>query len=58
MGDSNLQCLRRYLTLVEEDLKEAHRKQGAVDSMLYSGGRTLHSSEDLGVAIRVVDARR
>lgn len=34
MGHSDLQILRRYLALVDEDLKEAHRKYGAVDSML------------------------
>ena len=34
MGHSDLRILRRYLALVEEDLKEAHRKHGAVDSML------------------------
>jgi site-specific recombinase XerD len=34
MGHSDLQILRRYLALVDEDLREAHRKYGAVDSML------------------------
>ncbi len=34
MGHSDLQILRRYLALQEDDLKEAHRKHGAVDSML------------------------
>ena len=34
MGHSDLQILRRYLALVEEDLKEAHKKHGAVDTML------------------------
>jgi site-specific recombinase XerD len=34
MGHSDLQILRRYLALVEEDLYDAHRKHGAVDNML------------------------
>lgn len=34
MGHSDLTVLRRYLALVEKDLQEAHRKHGAVDSML------------------------
>ncbi len=34
MGHSDLAILRRYLALVEEDLKEAHKKYGAVDNML------------------------
>lgn len=38
MGHSDLQILRRYLALVEEDLQEAHRNHGAVDNML-GGGR-------------------
>ena len=34
MGHSDLQILRRYLALVEEDLHDAHKKHGAVDNML------------------------
>lgn len=34
MGHSDLTILRRYLSLVEEDLADAHRKHGAVDNML------------------------
>ncbi len=34
MGHSDLSVLRRYLALVEEDLEDAHRKYGAVDTML------------------------
>ena len=34
MGHSDLQILRRYLALVEEDLLDAHQKHGAVDNML------------------------
>lgn len=34
MGHSDLEVLRRYLALVEEDLEDAHRKHGAVDNML------------------------
>ena len=34
LGHSDLSVLRRYLALVEGDLKEAHRKHGAVDSLL------------------------
>ena len=34
MGHSDLTVLRKYLALVEGDLQEAHRRHGAVDSML------------------------
>lgn len=34
MGHSDLTVLRRYLALVENDLREAHRKFGAIDNML------------------------
>ena len=34
LGHRDLTVLQRYLALVEEDLSEAHRKHGAVDSML------------------------
>ena len=34
MGHSDLQVLRQYLALVEEDLRDAHQKHGAVDNML------------------------
>jgi site-specific recombinase XerD len=34
MGHSDLTVLRKYLALVEEDLADAHRQHGAVDSML------------------------
>jgi hypothetical protein len=34
MGHSDLSVLRKCLALVEQDLHEAHRKYGAVDSML------------------------
>ncbi|MCO6449312.1 MAG: tyrosine-type recombinase/integrase [Caldilineales bacterium] len=34
MGHSDLTMLQRYLALASEDLKEAHRKHGAVDSTL------------------------
>jgi site-specific recombinase XerD len=34
MGHSDLSVLRKYLALVEQDLHEAHRKYGAVDSTL------------------------
>jgi site-specific recombinase XerD len=34
MGHSDLEVLRKYLALVEEDLEDAHRKHGAVDNML------------------------
>lgn len=33
MGHSDLAMLRRYLALVDEDLADAHRKHGAVDTM-------------------------
>ena len=34
MGHSDLQVLRQYLALVEDDLHDAHQKHGAVDNML------------------------
>ncbi|NOZ51195.1 MAG: tyrosine-type recombinase/integrase [Chloroflexi bacterium] len=34
MGHSDLQVLRRYLALVQEDLQDAHQRFGAVDTML------------------------
>ncbi len=34
MGHSNLETLRHYLALVEQDLAEAHKQHGAVDHML------------------------
>ncbi|MCO6450747.1 MAG: tyrosine-type recombinase/integrase [Caldilineales bacterium] len=34
MGHSDLQVLRRYLPLAEDDLLEAHRQHGAVDHVL------------------------
>ena len=34
MGHSDLSILRRYLALTEQDLQTAHRRFGAVDSML------------------------
>jgi len=34
LGHRDLTVLQRYLALVEEDLAEAHREHGAVDSML------------------------
>jgi hypothetical protein len=34
MGHADLAVLRKYLDQVREDLQEAHRKHGAVDSML------------------------
>ncbi len=37
MGHSDLAMLRRYLALVEEDLADAHRQHGAVDTMLARG---------------------
>ena len=36
MGHSDLTILRRYLALTEQDLQTAHRRFGAVDSMLSS----------------------
>lgn len=34
MGHGDLQMLRRYLALVEEDLANAHREHGPIDAML------------------------
>jgi site-specific recombinase XerD len=34
MGHSDLEMLRKYLALVEEDLEDAHKKHGAVDNMI------------------------
>ncbi len=34
MGHSDLEVLRKYLALVEEDLEDAYRKHGAVDNMI------------------------
>jgi integrase/recombinase XerD len=42
MGHEDLTVLRRYLALVEEDLRDAHARAGTVDNML--GGRAVFRS--------------
>ena len=39
MGHGDLQILTRYLALVEQDLAEAHREHGPVDSVLGKAGK-------------------
>lgn len=34
MGHSNLTVLRRYLAITDDDAANAHRRHGAVDSIL------------------------
>ena len=34
MGHADLQILRRYLALIDDDLRQAHDKHGAVDHVL------------------------
>jgi len=33
MGHSDLQVLKRYLALVDDDLMQAHRQHGSVDNL-------------------------
>ena len=42
MGHSDLTILRRYLALTEQDLQTAHRRFGAVDSMLSASPPNMH----------------
>lgn len=39
LGHSDLATVRRYLDLVDDDLADAHREHGAVDSLLAKKGR-------------------
>lgn len=39
MGHADLSMLRRYLAVVEKDLRAAHQNHGAVDTMMRSKGR-------------------
>jgi len=39
LGHSDLATVRRYLNLVDDDLRDAHREHGAVDAMLRREGK-------------------